>query len=130
MAENEVKIIFKPEGHQSLIRAIQTLDIHTKSLIGTQAGLQQNQRDSRNEMTKMLKSLRVTSMDFKKLGISVDVINKAYQGHTTSIDRVTIAYKRYNKWLKSIGVSTEKNIITKQTLNASPIKNPGAHLAP
>ena len=108
MADNEIKIIFKPEGHQSLIRAIQALDIHTKSLIGTQAGLQQNQRDSRNEMTKMLKSLRVTGMDFKKLGISVDVINKAYQGHTTSIDRVTIAYPRYNKWLKSTGITQNK----------------------
>ena len=110
-SQNIVKIRFKPEGDKNLVRAIQTLDIHTKSLIGTQAGLQQSQRDSRNEMTKMLKSLRSTGMDFKKLGISVDVLNKAYQGHTTSIDRTRIAYERYKKFLKSVGVSTQKNTI-------------------
>ena len=110
-SQNIVKIQFKPEGDKNLVRAIQALDIHTKSLVGTQAGLQQSQRDSRNEMTKMLKSLRSTGMDFKKLGISVDVLNKAYQGHTTSIDRTRIAYERYNKFLKSVGVSTQKNTI-------------------
>ena len=106
MAENEIKIIFK--GDDRLSDKIKKLDKSIKSLIGTQVSLQQSQRGSRNQMTKMLKSLRATGMDFKKLGISVDTINKAYQGHVKSIDRVTIAYQRYNKWLKSTGITQDR----------------------
>ena len=110
MAEPLEKVEIKFIGDsKSLTRAINNLDKATKKLLNTQAKIvdfnkktNKSNLASRNTLTKMLKSLRENGQSYKTLGINIKTVTSAYKGNTTAIQRLKIAYDRFNKSQKTV----------------------------
>lgn len=95
MAQNEIKILFKGDN-KNLVKAINELDKVTKSLLNTQAKIEQfNKRtthrtnavkDANRRLYLEIKKNGIKS--FKDLGLQTGVLTRAFQGNRSAIRKV------------------------------------------
>jgi len=113
MAENTVKIKFEPDGDQSLVRAIRALDKETKKLLNTQAKIvdsnTQNTRSTKRQsdsMRRLFVQLKANGKSFRDLGLSTDVLTKAFKGNRIAIEKARIAMRKLKKDQEKVDVAT------------------------
>ena len=109
MADNIVKIHFKPDGDESLVRAIKALDKETKKLLNTQAKIidsnkkhtvSQKQGKTQAEknaiaLDKLRVKLTALGFDYNKVVVSNKHFGSALAGSRVSLEKVTLATKKY-----------------------------------
>lgn len=108
--QNIVEIKFKATDADKLRREIKKLDKATKSLVNAQAKLVNQNNANRTALANMSRTLGQTNMSFKKLGFTKETIRKAFEGNKLAVDRLRIAYNRYQRFLKSVNTTTRKTV--------------------
>ena len=109
MAENIVKIHFKPDGDEALVKAIQVLDKETKKLLNTQAKIidsnkkhtvSQKKGQTQAEknavaLDKLRVKLTALGFDYNKVVVANKHFGSALAGSRVSLEKVTLATKKY-----------------------------------
>tara|TARA_R100000234_G_scaffold116925_1_gene94618 strand:+ start:376 stop:3063 length:2688 start_codon:yes stop_codon:yes gene_type:complete len=109
MADNVVKIHFKPDGDKGLVKAIQALDKETKKLLNTQAKIidsnkkhtvSQKKGQTQAEknaiaLDKLRVKLTALGFDYKKVVVSNKNFGSALAGSRVALEKVTLATKKY-----------------------------------
>jgi hypothetical protein len=102
-----ITIKFKPEDDQKLIRAINSLDKATKSLLNTQAKLVDKERkasktskSNRAELKKLFIQLKANGKGFKDAGVNTHIFTKALKGNKIALQQVKNQLNAHNKSLK------------------------------
>ena len=108
--QNIIEIKFKATDADKLTREIKKLDKATKSLVNAQAKLVNQNNANRTALANMSRTLGQTNMSFKKLGFTKETVRKAFEGNKLAVDRLRIAYNRYQRFLKSVNTTTKKAV--------------------
>tara|TARA_A100001201_G_scaffold143665_2_gene146585 strand:- start:1183 stop:3474 length:2292 start_codon:yes stop_codon:yes gene_type:complete len=112
MAENTVKIKFEGDSDK-LTKAIKKLDTATKNLLKTQAKIiDNNNRNSRSTkrqsdgMRRLFIQLKANNKSFKDLGLSTNILTKAFKGNKIALEKVKIAIKKVKLEQEKADVTT------------------------
>ena len=110
---NTVTIEFGAKGDKDVIKAINKLDASTKKLINTQAKIidSNNQntnstKKQRDGMKRLFIQLKANNLSFKNLGLSTDILTKAFGGNRIAIEKVRIAMKKLKQEQEKTDVTT------------------------
>jgi len=110
---NTVTIEFGAKGDKDVIKAINKLDASTKKLINTQAKIidSNNQntnstKKQRDGMKRLFIQLKANNLSFKNLGLSTDILTKAFAGNRIAIEKVRIAIKKLKQEQEKADVTT------------------------
>jgi hypothetical protein len=109
MADNIVKIHFKPDGDKGLVKAIQALDKETKKLLNTQAKIiDSNKKHTVSQkkgktqaeknaiyLDKLRIKLTALGFDYNKVVASNKHFGSALAGNRVALEKVTLATKKY-----------------------------------
>jgi len=113
MAKETIQIKFEPVGDGVLIKAIEKLDEATKSLIKAQASLEKqggrnrdNQKKNIQALRQLSTKLRALDLNYKKVGISSELLKKAHQGHAVSLQKVRNQVSKFTRSQNDLEVST------------------------
>jgi type II secretory pathway pseudopilin PulG len=99
---NTITLKFKPENEQSLIKAINSLDKATKSLINSQAKLVKQGRlvkSDSEQNSKAIEKLHIKLLavgsNFEKAGISAEIYANALRGDKVAMEQLRNAVNRF-----------------------------------
>ena len=99
MPQEKIIIKFEPKGHPELIAAIKKLNVETKKLTGKGGlgGTTVAAKKFSNAAANLTAKLKVQNITWKQLGVSSEILKKAYQGNRVALEKLRIAMARANK---------------------------------
>ena len=111
MPQEKIIIKFEPKGDEKLIAAIKKLNTESKKLTGggglggTTVAAKKFSGAAANHTAK----LKVQNITWKQLGVSSEVLKKAYQGNRIALEKLRIAMAKMNKQ-GIMGVRNTRNL--------------------
>ncbi len=110
MADNKktVNIEFKATGYDDLSRQLKGLAKSSEDLIKSNDKLNKINKKIPISLNKMTMDLKELGTSFKKTGININVLKRAYDGHKTSIEKVRRATKAHIRTLKGLDVQNKR----------------------
>jgi len=93
MAEEQILIKFKPSGDKELIDAIKKLSVETNKLTGSKGlgGTTVAAKKFSNAAANLTAKLKVQNVTWKQLGISGEILKKAYKSNRIALEKLRIA---------------------------------------
>jgi len=110
MADNKktVNIEFKATGYGDLSRQLKGLAKSSEDLIKSNDKLNKINKKIPISLNKMTMDLKELGTSFKKTGININVLKRAYDGHKTSIEKVRRATKAHIRTLKGLDAQNKR----------------------
>ena len=97
MPQEKIIIEFKPKGHEDLIKALNNLAKAQREVQNVVASQERANKKLNASAIKMGVALKQQGKSFKDLGLSTKVVTRAFKGHTASLEKMRIAYKKANQ---------------------------------
>ena len=97
MPQEKIIIKFLPDGHEKLIKALNNLAKAQREVQNVVASQEKANKKLNASAIKMGVALKQQGKSFKDLGLSTKVVTRAFKGHTASLEKMRIAYKKVNQ---------------------------------
>jgi hypothetical protein len=110
MADNKktVQIEFTATGYSNLVSQLRAIAKSSEELIRKNDKLNKINKKIPLALNKMTMDLKELGSSFKKAGVDVKLLKRAYDGHKTSIEKVRRATNQHIRTLKGLSVQTAK----------------------
>ena len=105
MAQEKIIIKFLPDGHEKLIKALNNLAKAQKEVQNVVASQERANKKLNASAIKMGVALKQQGRSFKDLGLSTKIVTKAFKGHTASLEKMRLAYKKTEKTTTLLGAA-------------------------
>ena len=91
MPQEKILIKFEPSGDKKLIQALNNLALAQKKVTGGTSGSTQAAKKFSSVAAGLTAKLKVQNITWKQLGVSSEVLKKAYQGNRIALEKLKIA---------------------------------------
>ena len=105
MAQEKIIIKFLPDGHEKLIKALNNLAKAQREVQNVVASQERANKKLNASAIKMGVALKQQGRSFKDLGLSTKIVTKAFKGHTASLEKMRLAYKKTEKTTTLMGAA-------------------------
>ena len=106
MPQEKIIIEFKSKGSPELIKALNNLAKAQREVKNVVASQEKVNKKLNASAIKMGVALKQQGKSFKDLGLSTKIVTRAFKGHTASLEKMRLAYKKAGLSQKQLNDST------------------------